>query len=62
MAKGDGTFMVAELCERISKVGTKEDKTKLKRWLSKGIVQLKGEEPNTKGFNVLLEKISALGS
>ncbi|PVF96955.1 ARM repeat-containing protein [Serendipita vermifera] len=62
MAKGNGTFMIAELCERVSKVGSSEDKTKLKRWLSKGLTQAKGEEKNIKGFNVLLEKIAALGS
>lgn len=59
MAGGGGTFVVAELCERINKEGTGEQKERLRGWFTNNVV--KGlEKASMKGCGVLLEKLKAL--
>ncbi|KAG8789320.1 pumilio domain member 6 [Serendipita sp. 405] len=59
MAQGDGTFVIAELCERIDKEGSAEDKKKLKNWFSGDVVKsIKSQD--IRGGGVLLEKLVAL--
>ncbi|KAG8834409.1 pumilio domain member 6 [Serendipita sp. 399] len=59
MAQGDGTFVVAELCERIEKEGRAEDKRKLKKWFPSGLINdIKNSD--IRGGAVLLEKLVAL--
>lgn len=61
MAQGSGAFLVAELCERVTKDGNDEDKKTLKAWFG-GDVRKKIEQGDVKGKNVLLEKLDALRS
>lgn len=61
MAKGNGAFMVAELCERIREEGSNEEKTMLKDWFS-GEVMREIEEGDAKGKKVLVEKVTALSN
>ena len=59
MAQGNGAFVVAELCRRISTEGTGEEKRLLRTWFAEGVSKdiLDGE---MKGKNILLESIEAL--
>ncbi|CCA67395.1 hypothetical protein PIIN_01226 [Serendipita indica DSM 11827] len=59
MAKGDGAFVVAELCERIEKEGSAADKGKLKKWFPRNVVG-EIEHQDVKGASVLVEKLAAL--
>lgn len=61
IAQGSGAFLVAELCERVMKEGTDEDKKLLKSWFGDDI-RKKIEKGDTKGKNILLEKVDALRS
>jgi pumilio homology domain family member 6 len=61
IAKGDGSFVVAELCGRIVEGGNREEKERLKAWFGKAIVK-EIEDGNAKGKRVLLEKLALLSS
>lgn len=61
MAKGNGTFVVAELVERIRIEGDGGEKTELSKWLSKK-VRTEIEESKGKGSDVLLGRLKALDS
>ncbi|KAI6130912.1 armadillo-type protein [Pisolithus croceorrhizus] len=59
MAQGDGTFVVAELLQRIQEECSDESKKKVKRWFSKSFVSsIRNGE--VRGKDILIEKILAL--
>jgi pumilio family protein 6 len=58
MAKGNGAFVIAELCERIRAEGTTEERAKLKGWFEDVLKEI--EESDAKGKKLLLEKVSIL--
>lgn len=60
MSQGNGAFVVAELCRRISTEGTDEEKRSLQTWFTgMGVIEsIQGKE--MKGGSVLLESIDAL--
>lgn len=59
MAQGNGAFVVAELCRRISAEGTGEEKELLRRWFAEGVHKdIRGKE--MKGKDVLLNSIDTL--
>lgn len=61
MAQGNGAFVVAELCRRVSTEGTDEEKRLLRKWFSKGVSKdIRDKE--MKGKDILLESIDALSS
>jgi len=57
MAKGDGAFVVAELCVRILERGSDEEKSSLKDWFQEADIR-EIEESQAKGKKVLLEKLA----
>ncbi|KDQ55462.1 hypothetical protein JAAARDRAFT_71318 [Jaapia argillacea MUCL 33604] len=60
MAKGGGgTFLVAELLERVRAEGSEDEKKLVKAWFGEGVVG-EIERGDVKGKKVLLEKIQAL--
>ena len=59
IAKGNGAFVVAELCERIRVEGTDDERATLKTWFGEGALK-DIEESDAKGKRVLLEKVSML--
>ena len=60
MAQGNGAFVIAELCNRVSAQGTREEKTLLQTWFTEGGVSKSIQEKEMKGKSVLLESIGAL--
>lgn len=61
MAGGEGAFVIAEFLQRIREDGSIEERRTVKNWFDEGVVDsIKKSE--TKGRNVLLEKINALSS
>jgi pumilio family protein 6 len=59
MAKSDGAFVVAELCERINLEGSESDKKLLKIWFSDDVME-DLERLEVRGMGVLMEKLKAL--
>ena len=59
MAKGNGTFIVAELLERVREEGDDQEKKKIRGWFEKGFISCL-RDLDVKGKNVLIEKIEAL--
>lgn len=62
MAQGNGAFVVAELCRRISMEGTDEEKRSLRTWFAEDSVDKNIRGKEMKGKKVLLESIDALPS
>lgn len=62
MAQGNGAFVVAELCGRVSAEGTDEEKRLLREWLTEGGVSKGIRDKEMKGKNVLLGSIDTLVS
>lgn len=60
MAQGNGAFVVAELCRRISTEGTDEERELLRTWFTEKEVSKDIQVKETKGKSVLLESINAL--
>ncbi|OAX41829.1 ARM repeat-containing protein [Rhizopogon vinicolor AM-OR11-026] len=61
MAGGDGAFVIAEFLQRIKEEGSTEERRTVKNWFDEEVVDgIKKSE--TKGKNVLLEKIDLLSS
>jgi hypothetical protein len=60
MAQGNGAFVVAELCRRVSTEGTDEEKKLLRTWLTEEGVAEDIRDKEMKGKNVILESIDAL--
>ena len=61
MAQGNGAFVVAELCRRISVEGTSEEKELLRTWFAEGVNEsIRSKE--VKGKDVLLKSINTLFS
>jgi pumilio family protein 6 len=59
MAGGEGAFIIAEFLHRIKEEGSTDEKRTVKDWFGEDNVErLKKSE--TKGRNVLLDKINAL--
>ena len=58
MGQGSGAFVIAELCNRISVEGTKEEKRLLQMWFTEGGKSIQGKE--MKGKSVLLKSIDTL--
>jgi pumilio family protein 6 len=59
MAGGEGAFIIAEFLHRIREEGSADEKRTVKGWFGEDVVErLKKSE--TKGRNVLLDKINAL--
>jgi pumilio family protein 6 len=59
MAGGEGAFVVAEFLQRITEEGNTQERHTVKNWFGEGVVDsIKRSE--TKGRNILLEKIDAL--
>jgi pumilio homology domain family member 6 len=59
MAKSEGAFVVAELCERINLEGSELDKKLLRKWFD-DVVMEDLERLEVRGMGVLLEKLKAL--
>lgn len=59
IAQGDGTFVVAELLERIRDEGSEAEKTLVRGWFDDAFVA-RMRDSEAKGKNVLEEKIKAL--
>lgn len=59
MARGDGAFVIAALCERIAEEGSADEKAKAKSWFSGG-VKNEIEKSGARGASVLLENIASL--
>lgn len=62
MAQGNGTFVVAELCRRVSSEGADEEKRLLRMWFTEDGVGEEIRDKEMKGKKVLLESIDALVS
>lgn len=60
MAQGNGAFVVAELCSRISAEGTGEEKALLQTWFAEDGVRKSILDKELKGKSVLLESIDVL--
>jgi len=60
MAQGNGTFVVAGLCGRVSAEGTGEERKLLRTWFTEKEVSRDIRDKETKGKGVLLESIDAL--
>ncbi|KAF9648433.1 hypothetical protein BDM02DRAFT_3187093 [Thelephora ganbajun] len=59
MAQGNGAFVVAELCRRVSAEGTDKEKRLLRIWFTEELRKdIRGKE--MRGQSVLLESIDAL--
>ena len=58
-AKGNGAFVVAELCEKVCKEGGDAERAMMRSWFSDDI-RAQIEQGDAKGKNVLLEKLNAL--
>lgn len=61
LAKGNGAFVVAELCRRISVEGTDEEKRSLRAWFTEQVSK-DIQDKEIKGKSVLLVSIDALVS
>ena len=61
MAQGNGAFVVAELCRRVSVEGTDEEKRLLRMWFTEGVSK-DIQDKEMKGKSVLLGSINALVS
>jgi pumilio family protein 6 len=59
MSKGNGAFVVAELCERLKEEGTEEARKAVKEWFRPEDIR-EIELGKGKGSAVLLEKIQSL--
>lgn len=59
MAKGDGAFVVAELCERLKASESSSEVEEVKRWFATDVLKVL-ESGEGKGRTLLLEKIRAL--
>ena len=59
MGKGNGAFVVAELCEALVRGEQEEGRQTLKKWFGED-VRKEIEGSDVKGKNVLLEKLAAL--
>lgn len=59
MARGDGAFVIAALCERVAEEGSAEEKAKVKSWFGKDLKEAI-EKSSAKGSVVLLERIALL--
>lgn len=59
MARGDGAFLLAELCERVRAEGGDEERAVVRGWFGKK-ERKEIEASEVKGKKVLLEKIDAL--
>jgi len=59
IAKGNGTFVVAELLERVREEGGDEEKKKTKGWFGQSFISYLRDH-DVKGKKVLIEKIEAL--
>ena len=62
IAQGNGAFVVAELCRRVSTEGTDEGKRLLRTWFTEEGVSKDIRDKEMKGKNVLLESIDTLVS
>jgi pumilio family protein 6 len=62
IAQGNGAFVVAELCRRVSTEGTDEGKSLLRTWFTEEGVSKDIRDKEMKGKNVLLESIDTLVS
>lgn len=60
MAQGNGAFVVAELCSRISGEGTDEEKALLRTWFAEDGFRRNILDKELKGKSVLLESIDTL--
>lgn len=61
MAQGEGAFVIAEFLQRIKEEGNTEERRTVKNWFDEDVIEgIKKSE--TKGRNVLLEKVDALSS
>jgi pumilio homology domain family member 6 len=59
MAKGSGTFLVVELCQRLKEEGDDKEKTEVRAWFTaEKIEELRAG--NAKGTSLLSEKIDTL--
>ena len=61
MAQGNGAFVVAELCRRVSMEGTDEEKMLLRAWFTEQVSK-DIQDKEMKGKSVLLVSIDALVS
>jgi pumilio homology domain family member 6 len=59
MARGDGAFVLAELCERVRVEGSKAEKKAVSAWFGER-ERMAVDESEAKGKKVLLDKINAL--
>lgn len=59
MAKGNGTFVVLEIVERIREEGEEGQKKKLRDWFGKS-VRAEIEKADVRGGKALLEKLKTL--
>lgn len=59
MAGGEGAFIIAEFLQRIKEEGSADEKQTVKGWFGGDVVE-KLKKSETKGRNVLLDKINAL--
>jgi pumilio family protein 6 len=62
MAQGNGAFVVAELCGRVSAEGTSEEKRLLRTWFTEERTSESIQGKEMKGKSVLLQSIEALSS
>jgi pumilio family protein 6 len=59
MAQGDGSFVIAELCTRITAEGSEEDKEKLRGWFGNDVIDnLQTREG--RGVKTLIQSIKNL--
>ena len=61
MAQGNGAFVVAELCRRVSMEGTDEEKRLLRAWFTEQVSK-DIQDKEMKGKSVLLVSIDTLVS
>ena len=61
IAQGNGAFVVAELCRRVSVEGRDEEKRLLRTWFTEGVSR-DIQDKEMKGKSVLLGSIDALVS
>ena len=59
MARGDGAFVIAALCERVAEEGSANEKSMLNGWFTRDVRREIGET-GKRGSTVLLEKLAAL--
>ena len=61
MAEGEGAFFIAEFLQRIREEGSAEERRAVKGWFDEDVVE-RIKKSETKGRNVLLEKINGCSS